>query len=134
MGGCIQEKGCRLRGGQAIDEADLSNLRDVAGDDYPNMLAELLGLFEKTTPERLAQMKRALEAGDLASASREAHSLKSSSASLGARAVSTICKEIEHEKSAEAMFVQIARIEAEFIAARDALRDVLSRLKLDSVS
>ena len=52
-------------------------------------------LFLDNSPERMAQIRLGLESGELKAAERGAHSLKSSSANVGALEVSRIAEKIE---------------------------------------
>jgi HPt (histidine-containing phosphotransfer) domain-containing protein len=78
-----------------LDDAVLAELREsVGGDD--EFVAELVGTYLAEGETHLSEMIGALAGGDPAAIVRPAHSLKSSSAALGAARLSTICREIEH--------------------------------------
>jgi HPt (histidine-containing phosphotransfer) domain-containing protein len=65
-------------------------------DDYgEDFLIELIDVYLDDTPTRLAQMQRAVDNGDADTLSREAHTLKSSSANVGAMTLSAIAQRIE---------------------------------------
>lgn len=68
-----------------IQEA-LAQFDDLGG---PEFVAEIIGLLNQHTPEQLAAIETALMAGDLATAQRHAHSMKSTLGSFGA----TTCQE-----------------------------------------
>jgi HPt (histidine-containing phosphotransfer) domain-containing protein len=68
-------------------------LSHVDGDE--ELLAELIALFRTDTPCRMAHLHMALQAGDLTVGEREAHSLKSAAAYIGASAVSSVAAAIE---------------------------------------
>ena len=78
-----------------LDQDILANLRGLPGDGDDDLLAELIDLFLRDTPPRLLQLGRALLDGDAKAASHIAHSLKGSSANLGARGMAQLCNEIE---------------------------------------
>jgi HPt (histidine-containing phosphotransfer) domain-containing protein len=77
-----------------LDEAVISELREsVGGDD--SFVAELASAYLAEGEQHLAAMEEALARGDIAGVVRPAHTMKSSSASLGAMRLSLIAKSIE---------------------------------------
>jgi HPt (histidine-containing phosphotransfer) domain-containing protein len=88
------------------------------------ILADLIGTFLKDTPERLAEIQQALADGDNNRVERVAHTLKSSSATFGAMALSAMCYELEtaaHQNQLPDATTQIAQIEAEYERVKVAL-------------
>jgi CheY-like chemotaxis protein len=77
-----------------LNQAALDNVRALAGGDMA-FVAELIDTFLADVPQLLAQMRRAVEAGDAATLRRAAHSLKSNSAEFGAGALADLCRELE---------------------------------------
>jgi HPt (histidine-containing phosphotransfer) domain-containing protein len=77
-----------------IDPTAFAELLDTVGGDQ-EFLAELVGTYLADSPVQFADLRAALAAGDAASARRAAHSLKSTSASMAAGRLSSICREIE---------------------------------------
>ena len=75
-----------------IDEQTFSDLRDAVGDDF---LPELILAYLEETPMLLRDLQAALAASDISAFTRAAHSIKSSSASLGALEFSAQAKELE---------------------------------------
>ncbi len=73
----------------------IASLRDLSGDDEPDLFAELVQLFLEDTPTRLAELNVALDAQDPEGMERAAHALKSSAANLGAMGLSRLFREIE---------------------------------------
>lgn len=61
-----------------------------------HLLHALVALFRDEGRKQLAHLHDALRRGDQATAARAAHTLKSSSAALGARRLSEHCHHIEH--------------------------------------
>jgi len=82
-------------GGTILDVETLQSLVELGGEDDPDLLAELLGLFLEDSTRRVQSLVQALEQGDIRAAGRAAHALKSASASLGALRFSDACREIE---------------------------------------
>jgi PAS domain S-box-containing protein len=77
-----------------LDHKALGELRDAASD-APQVIAELLGLFQRNAPALIADLRTAAENQDAEKLRRAAHTLKSASANLGARALAALCEEIE---------------------------------------
>jgi HPt (histidine-containing phosphotransfer) domain-containing protein len=89
------------------------------------VLQSLFEIFERSTPERLAELAAALTAGDEAKIEAVAHSLKSSCGMLGLRAMQELCERLEGqairgELPAADRIVQ--QLESEFARARPWLR------------
>lgn len=81
-------------GGRAIDEEVIQGLRDLGGDDEPELLLELIGIFLEDAPLRMKDITEGLAHDDLARIERGAHTLKSSSANIGALGLSDLCRRI----------------------------------------
>ena len=60
------------------------------------VIGQLIDLYAEDSPRQLAGAVSALEQRDMAALARAAHSLKSTSASMGATAVSGMALELEH--------------------------------------
>ncbi len=111
---------------QVLDPAALRELRS-GGEDF---LREITDLFCSETPAQIGRIERALKSGDLDSVRHEAHSLKGSSLSMGARRISALCVQIEEavKQNAAARAVTLASdLGAEFQRFRDALQVELKR-------
>jgi HPt (histidine-containing phosphotransfer) domain-containing protein len=78
-----------------LDDAVLDELRASVGGDE-TFIADLAATFCEEGAGQMAQMEAAAAAGDIPAIVRPAHSLKSSSAALGAMRVSQIGRDIEH--------------------------------------
>jgi HPt (histidine-containing phosphotransfer) domain-containing protein len=92
-------------------------------------LVELIDLYLHDTPKRLIELRRALDAGDTPTLTREAHTLKSSSANVGAMKISEIARELETAgRTGEMgrMAEQVTRTEKEFELVRSALKALRS--------
>ena len=76
----------------AIDRATFDDLKAQMGADF---MGELIDTYTAETEGALGQLRQALAAGDPATFRRVAHSIKSSSASLGALAFSQEARELE---------------------------------------
>ena len=77
-----------------IDAATLAELLETVGGDRA-FLAELVETYRADCPRLLAELRAAVAAGDAPAARRAAHTLKSTSASMGALGLAAQCREIE---------------------------------------
>ncbi len=77
---------------ETLDQATLSQIRDLGGDE---LLHKLVSMFLENTPLRLEEIRRGLKMGDLARTEVAAHSLRSSSITLGATGVSELAAAVE---------------------------------------
>ena len=111
----------------AIDDAILDQLLETVGGDT-SFLAELIASYLSDSPQLLAEMGKSAAGGDAASLRRAAHTLKSTSASLGAIRLSAVCREIETAAiGGELLTANVADAAAEFQAAGAALAARASR-------
>jgi HPt (histidine-containing phosphotransfer) domain-containing protein len=78
----------------AVDREVLMRLLADLGDD-PTIIVELIDLFLQDAPTLLADLRRGLAASQAQMAQRAAHTLKSTSASLGAQALAAYCHDME---------------------------------------
>lgn len=78
---------------QLVDKQVLEMLQDAIGDS----LQSIIKLYISEVPENIKEMRTALNNGDLLTVRRLAHSLKSSSANLGAMQTSAISADLEHQ-------------------------------------
>ena len=79
---------------QVLDRSVLAELREsVGGDDA--FIADLVATYLAETADHLTAMDAATQVGDAAAIVRPAHTLKSSSAALGALRLAAIARDIE---------------------------------------
>ncbi len=77
-----------------IDAATIQGLRELGGDDEPGLLAELIGMFLEDAPKHMQNITEGLATNDIGRVERGAHTLKSSSANIGALGLSDLCRRI----------------------------------------
>jgi len=73
----------------------LHSLRELDDEEDPDFLGDLIKIYLSDAPQHLATMKEAIFLGDADSLKLASHTLKSSSANLGALSFSEVCKELE---------------------------------------
>jgi PAS domain S-box-containing protein len=88
---------------EAVDASALAALRDLHGDDGPDLLAGLLAVYLRDTPPCLAALHEAVARADAEALRRAAHSLKGSSSQIGAVQVARLCADLEEQASTTAL-------------------------------
>lgn len=78
-----------------LDRRVLAQLSDLQSEEDPNLLARVLALYVSESPKEMAGVEQAVLAGDLNQIARCAHTLKSSSANIGAMTLSQIAGKLE---------------------------------------
>ena len=109
-----------------IDMAVIEELRFALGGE----IEALIGVFLDSTPLLIAQLEAAALAPDFTALRDAAHSLKSSSANLGAMALSDAAKRVElgaRVQTLDRPAVAVALISSEYARACEALRAVVAR-------
>jgi two-component system, sensor histidine kinase and response regulator len=77
-----------------LDLSVIAGLRTATGDD-DEFIADLIATYVGEGLEHIRAMADAIAAGDVAGLVRPAHTLKSSSASIGALRIAALCRGIE---------------------------------------
>jgi signal transduction histidine kinase/DNA-binding response OmpR family regulator/HPt (histidine-containing phosphotransfer) domain-containing protein len=80
-----------------IDPKALSNIRSLQSEDAEDILTQIINLFLADTPDQLTRLQQALDLNDGGTVRNIAHSLKSSSANLGATKLSELLKKLEEK-------------------------------------
>jgi HPt (histidine-containing phosphotransfer) domain-containing protein len=96
------------------------------GEDF---LVDLIDVYLEDTPNRIAQMRGAVGGGETDTLIREAHTLKSSSANVGAMRLSALAKQMEFAwRSGDfaGMADDVQRFQDEFIQVKAALEALKS--------
>lgn len=116
----------------SCDHTVLKEFGAMAGPSGPLLVQELVDLYLKDAPRLLADIRHGLDAAARDQWTRAAHSLKSSSAQVGALRLSELCRRLEQvgrnnggsdakEYDAEDL---VCQIEQEFPLVQDALMQV----------
>jgi len=109
----------------ALDRAALDAIRALDQGATAGLLRRVVQLYFESTPRLIAELRRAYAAGEVDTLRDAAHSLKSSSASLGATRLAAMCQAVEHAARAGALPAGLPSaddIEREFGAVRLALQ------------
>lgn len=111
--------------GPALSTEVVEDLREVMGAEF----LSLIRVFLEDTPRTLERLQTAADSDDVSTLVASAHSLKSTSANLGALDMSELARQIEHGGRAGTLSqpqVLVARLVAEFVRVESALRALLS--------
>jgi len=80
---------------EGFDTRILENYRQIQLPGKPDIIRRLITIYLKSSPALLDELERAMTAGDMEQLWQAAHSLKSSSANLGAVRMARLCEELE---------------------------------------
>jgi HPt (histidine-containing phosphotransfer) domain-containing protein len=111
----------------------LQSIRELAGDT-PGLLEQIVQLYFDSAPPLIAQLKTGFTANDLNAIRLASHSLKSSSANLGAMVLAQMCGKIEAAARAGTFVADIPTpdaVEAEYERVVHALRAEIGEPLLD---
>jgi two-component system, sensor histidine kinase and response regulator len=78
-----------------LDLEVVDSLKALDEDGGPSLFLELIDLFVEDAAAQLRTLQSALACGDIKALERAAHTLKSSSANIGASRMSGLCFELE---------------------------------------
>jgi HPt (histidine-containing phosphotransfer) domain-containing protein len=73
----------------------LQTLKELVGDDDPEIFLEVLESYLNELPQLITKIETAIARDDAELLYHSAHTLKSTSATLGANGLSTSCKQLE---------------------------------------
>lgn len=108
-----------------VDQDNLNMLKEIIGDD----LKEVLDAFLSTSPSLLEQIKRSIQSEDAAGVQLHSHTLKGSSANIGAIDLPGLCMELESAAKAGVVTGEFmgmfTKIEAETQKVIHALEDFI---------
>ena len=102
----------------------VGHLRDLAAHD-PGGVADLVRVYLRDSRRRLDTAGAAADAGDLGAVAETAHSLRGSSANLGAQTIAELCAELDRACATGDLAAAkdiLGRLELEFETAAQALR------------
>ena len=120
----LPELATNARVTQLLDIAQLEVLRSLADEQQPDLLDELVTVYFEQAGPIMADLRSALERGDIKALGQSAHALKGVSANLGVRRVVTLCNGLEERArhgSLEGAQAVLGHIDEELANARRAL-------------
>ena len=107
-----------------IDPLAIENLRSLNPGDNDEFLREIAGIFLEDTPQRIAELDQSMATGDVGKFTRAAHSIKGSSANLGAMALRAVAEKLEQHARSQGLngvAALVAQVKTEFARAQTAL-------------
>jgi signal transduction histidine kinase/CheY-like chemotaxis protein/HPt (histidine-containing phosphotransfer) domain-containing protein len=114
----------------SLDENVLGDLRQLQEAGEPDIFEELIGLYLRDTPTKLVALREAVEAGRADTVKTIAHTLKGSSANMGAPRMTAGCSELEGVGASGDLHKAqglLNRLEEEFGRVRAALEAKIAR-------
>lgn len=114
----------------SVDREELIKIREAAGGNE-GLVIQLIDIYLEDTPPRIAALRDAAENGDPAGLKMAAHSLKSSSAGVGALTLSDMSRELEEmgrAGSVSGAAEKAALVEAEYQKVRAEL-EIIRQIK-----
>jgi histidine phosphotransfer protein HptB len=88
---------------QIIDLEAINNLKELNPGDGGEFLREIVNIYIEDTPNRITDLKKSLAAGDAAAFTRAAHTIKGSSANVGATSLKVVAERLEHISKREGL-------------------------------
>jgi len=79
----------------SLDRHALDAIRGLQNDSAPDLLARVVHVYFESAPSLIERLRTGLAAHDTEAVRVAAHSLKSSSANLGATVLADMCKQLE---------------------------------------
>lgn len=113
-----------------LDAKTLDNIRALQRENGPDILAKVINLYLKNSPSMLEKIQEAVATGNAELLRGTAHSLKSSSANMGALKLAELCAQLENmgkEKELGNAVTTLGVLEFEFEAVCNALNVELER-------
>lgn len=118
----------------AIDAEAFAELVELIGPDNPAMVVEILDTYFEEAAHLVRNIEEAAAAGDEEAMLRPVHSLKSSSASMGAQPLAQICADLEQylrgdgavldvDERVRMILAEHSRAELQLAALRDLYAD-----------
>jgi histidine phosphotransfer protein HptB len=113
-----------------IDPQAIENLRALNPGDNDEFLREITAIFLEDTPRRIAELDQSLPAGDVSKFTRAAHSIKGSSANLGATMLRGAAEKLElraRQQGLADVGALVADVKTEFARAQEVLAGIVTR-------
>jgi len=123
-----------------LDQAVLQRLVAPMGADGMAILHQLIDIYRQESPSLVQAISRALAQKDINQLAQSAHTLKSSSAALGAIALAEVCQQLEqlgYQNDAEAIADAaslVAFVEEQYLQVDAALLQLVKHQTLEVIS
>ena len=122
-----------ITGASSIDCSVLDRIRMLESPGRQGLLEKVIALYLSESQKTFDNIRACVEAGDAEALRRAAHTLKSSSANVGATGVFDLCRKIEEQAAAGSLpsagDLRLDRLEEEYGAARRDLQAFLGSVR-----
>ncbi|MEQ8753676.1 MAG: PAS domain S-box protein [Coleofasciculus sp. G1-WW12-02] len=101
----------------ALDRQVLQDLREIAGDDFEGLIAEVIDSYLEDSPPRVQAIHSAIAHDDANALHQSAHALKSSSLTIGATGLAQLCADLEargRTGNLESVLTLLSQFDAEY--------------------
>ena len=108
-----------------LDPKALQALRDMAGEDASEIITKVIDSYLEDAPQLLQALNAAITQGNATALLNAAHTLKSTSATLGATKLSQLCKDLEiigRAGTTSDALVLASQVKAEYARVQAALQ------------
>ncbi len=115
-------------GNGVLDHSVIDSIRAMPSHRAGDTLSRLVGIYLQHTPAAIRQLRVAADGGQCGEAQRVAHTIKSSSAMLGATGLARLLSDAEvagRENAGDSLASLVSAIEVEYEAVERALTDLL---------
>jgi signal transduction histidine kinase/DNA-binding response OmpR family regulator/HPt (histidine-containing phosphotransfer) domain-containing protein len=115
---------------EVINRAALDKIRMLSRERGDALVQKVIAAYVDDTPQQLSTLRRAIDGFDTDNLRRVAHTLKSSSANVGAETLAALCKTMEHlgrADTTEGADAILNDMEYEFQAVRHSLTAILEK-------
>lgn len=113
-----------------LDMEVVEELLSLTGDEDPELLLDLIGMFLDDAPDKLQKLEAAFETGDMQELARIAHSLKGSAGNLGVIMLQEDCDTLQvagRQEVSDKVTQCMSSIRLHFDEAVGALSDLRNR-------
>jgi signal transduction histidine kinase/DNA-binding NarL/FixJ family response regulator/HPt (histidine-containing phosphotransfer) domain-containing protein len=114
----------------AIDHSALGGIAAMQRTGSPNLVAKVVGKYVNAAPKLVATLRESADIGDWEALERAAHTLKSSSTTVGASVLAALCRSIENDARAQVCpnAARIAELSMQVSSVIEALHIALEKL------
>lgn len=119
---------CSAKNELVLDPDAIANLRLLGDEGDDTFLREILAIYLNDVPQRVSDLKLALERNDQPFFTRSAHTIKGSSANVGARELKKLAEMLEARSKNEpltSLGPALADLEQALVRAEVKMRELL---------
>jgi HPt (histidine-containing phosphotransfer) domain-containing protein len=119
----------------ALDAEAFTTLKELGEGEDPAFVLSIIAAFLQDTPVHLDTLQQAAQAADATALERAAHTLKASSASVGALGMTILCQELQRlgrAGSSTGALTLVAQLIHEFDRVRQALEQECQTIRLSA--